>query len=260
MSELIIAAQLFTVRELLQGKSEEEIKEVLSKVKNIGYKAIQISGVGEITPELGKTYEKVAKELDLKICATHFSLEYMEENTQWIVDIHKKWQCSYAGIGSMPEHLRTENGLMEFVDRCNELGKRLKKEGIQLIYHNHKFEFEKMDGKPWLQILLDKFNPEYVQLELDVYWVQAGGANPVTWINKVADKMGIMHFKDMRIVDDEQRFAEIGQGNLEWMDIIEASRNANVCYAAVEQDRHTEDPMESLKISYDFIKKLLYNY
>jgi len=256
MKKPIIAAQLFTVRDLLKEKSEEEIRTVLATIRDIGYSAIQISGIGEVTMEVATTYQKIASELNLDICATHFSLEFMEKNTELLIAIHSLWKCEYAGVGSMPEELRSESKLDEFVERMNILGKKLKEAGIWLIYHNHKFEFEKINGIPWLSYFYEKFDSSCVQLEIDTYWVQAGGANPVTWINKVAGNMGVMHLKDMRIVNDEQQFAEIGQGNMEWPEILEVAAKAQVVYAAVEQDRFTHDPIESLRISFDYLKAL----
>lgn len=256
MKKPIIAAQLYTVRELLSGKSEEEIRHVLTQIREIGYEAIQISGIGEVTSEVAEIYERITADLKLDICATHFALEYIEDNLEWVIELHKKWQCDYIGVGSMPLNLRFTDKLKGFAERMNAVGKKLKASGIQLIYHNHKFEFEQIDGKPWLQYLLDHFNPEYVQLEIDTYWVQAGGANPVTWIKKVSGNMGVLHLKDFRIVKDEQQFAEIGQGNLQWVEILEAANVAGVIYAAVEQDSFTADPIESLRISYDYLKEL----
>lgn len=224
MSELIIAAQLFTLRDLLNGKSEKEIFEVLGQVKDMGYTAIQVSGVGEVTPDLATIYKKAADELQLDICATHFGLEYIEENIDWVIEVHKLWNCEYMGIGSMPEPMRDALHLDEFASRCNKIGRDLKEHGLTLVYHNHKFEFEKADGKPWLQILLEKFDDTCVQLEIDTYWIQAGGANPVDWIKKVSGNMGIVHFKDMRIVKDEQQFAEIGNATLTGLRLLKRQR------------------------------------
>jgi len=257
MTRPIIAAQLYTLRDLLNGSSREEIYKVLKEVKDIGYTAIQISGVGEVTDQLAKIYEEVASELDLDICATHFGLDYMEDNLDHVIKVHKLWKCVYAGIGSMPEDLRHSEGIEPFIKRCNSLGQKLKEAGIQLVYHNHRFEFEKLEGKPWLQWLLDGFDPDCVQLELDTYWVQAGGGDPVEWVKKVSGNMGIMHLKDMRIVKDVQEFAEIGQGNLDWKKILEAAEQSGVKYAAVEQDAFTEDPLKSLEISYKYLASLM---
>ena len=110
-------------------------------------------------------------------------------------------------------------------------------QGMQFIYHNHAFEFEKFDGVTGLDILLEASDPEAFHFELDTYWIQAGGANPVTWIEKVAGRMKVVHFKDMGNAGaNEPVMAEVGEGNLEWPEIIAACRKTGVEYAAVEQD------------------------
>lgn len=256
MKKPLIAAQLFTIRDLLQGQDEAGVRAVLTKVKNIGYEHVQVSGVGEVTKDVCSIYEKVTQELGLNICATHFALPYIEENLDWVIEIHKRWKCEFIGVGIMPDELKNPQGLDVFVERMNTVGKTLKENGIQLIYHNHRFEFEQTNGETWLDHLLTHFNPEFVQLELDIHWVVAGGGNPLSWINKVSQNMGVMHLKDFKIVQNERQFAEIGYGNIEWVEILEAAVKAGVIYAAVEQDRHTEDPIESLKMSFDYLGSL----
>ncbi|MBW7460304.1 sugar phosphate isomerase/epimerase, partial [Paenibacillus sepulcri] len=119
-----------------------------------------------------------------------------------------------------------------------------------LIYHNHKFEFEKFEGKPGLEWLLDASDAAHVGFELDTYWVQAGGADPVKWVRKVEGRMKVVHLKDMAIVDDTQVFAEIGEGNMDWPAVIEACRETGVEWYVVEQDKCPGDPFESLAVSY----------
>lgn len=256
MKKPLIAAQLFTVRELLQGQDEDGVRQVLTKIKNIGYEHVQVSGVGEVTQEVCGIYEKVTQELGLNICATHFALPYIEENIDWVIDIHHRWNCKYIGVGIMPNELKNPKGLDEFVGRMNTVGKTLKENGIQLIYHNHRFEFEQTNGVTWLDHLLNNFDPEFVQLELDMHWVVAGGANPISWIRKVNNNMGVMHLKDFKIEDNERKFAEIGYGNIEWEEILEEAVKAGVIYAAVEQDRHTDDPVKSLEMSFNYLQSL----
>lgn len=256
MKKPIIAAQLYTVRDLLYDKAEEEIRETLGKIRDIGYTAIQISGVGEPTAEKVEIFRKVSEELGLDICATHLSIEYIEDNLEWVIELHKIWDCHYIGIGSMPDEYRSSTELSRFVEKMNIIGHKLKDAGLQLIYHNHKFEFELKEGKPWLEHLLDAFDPKAVQLELDTYWVQAGGGNPVKWIQKVAGNSGVLHLKDYRIVKDEPQFAEVGYGNLDWVEILEVANKAGVIYAAVEQDAFTDDPIQCLKMSYDYLQSI----
>ena len=255
MRDFKIAAQLYTVRELLAGKNKSEIFKVLEQIKEIGYNAVQISGVGSVDMKLAEIYSKACKDLELEVCATHTSLENLESDLPWIVDYHKMWDSKFVGIGAMPEKYRNKKGLKEFIDKCNEIGEKLDEYDLRLIYHNHKFEFEKIGSKTMMQKLVKGFDSDFVEFEIDTYWIQAGGENPVNWIYKTDGRMSVVHFKDFRIKDDEQQFAEIGKGNLNWNRIIEACRETEIQYAAVEQDSFTDNPIESLRISYNYLKK-----
>ena len=92
---------------------------------------------------------------------------------------------------------------------------------------------------------------------LDVYWLSYAGVNPAKFIRDHKDNIACVHFKDLRITDNKPCYAEIGQGNIDWDDVISACEESNVEYALVEQDdNHMDnDPFKSLKMSYDFLKE-----
>ena len=114
----------------------------------------------------------------------------------------------------------------------------------------------KFDGVLGMDILLNESDPEAFGFEIDTYWVQAGGANPVDWINKVGDRMQVIHYKDMAISKDvKQIMAEVGEGNLNWPDIIDASIKNNIEWAAVEQDI-CQGILSSLEISFNNLQRL----
>ena len=91
-----------------------------------------------------------------------------------------------------------------------------------------------------------------LKFELDVYWIQAGGADPAAWVYRCAEREPLLHLKDMRITPErEQRYAEIGEGNLNWSAILGAAEESGVEWYLVEQDQcYDLDPFESLAISY----------
>lgn len=254
MSDFKIAAQLFTVRELLKNKSKKEIYKVLKRIKEIGYSSVQISAIGEVDKKRAEIYRDICDELDLDICVTHTGYENLDKDLDWTIEYHDMWDCDRVGIGSMPDEFRNKDGVSKFIAWSNEVGDKLAKRGKKLIYHNHHFEFEKIDGKTIMQRLFDGFDINNVEFEIDTYWVQAGGENPVNWIQKTDGRMSIVHFKDFRMKKMQQQFAEIGCGNLNWDLIIKACKETKVEYAAVEQDSFTDDPLNSLKISYDYLK------
>jgi sugar phosphate isomerase/epimerase len=104
-----------------------------------------------------------------------------------------------------------------------------------------------------MDCLYKTFDPRYVQFEIDTYWIQAGGCNPEEWIYKVDKRMDVVHFKDYQMKGNEPRFCEIGEGNLNWNNIIKACKETAVKYVFVEQDSFTDDPIASLRLSYEFL-------
>lgn len=249
MKRSTIAAQMFTLREFTQ--TPEDLKSTFQKVSDMGYKAIQISAIGPIDPKLVKAY---ADEAGLVICATHVPWERLCNDLEALAEEHKLWNCKYVGLGSMPEVYRTEQAsYREFTKLMSRVAITLKEQhGLQLVYHNHDFEFERFVGVTGMEILLTESDPA-VGFELDLYWVQAGGGSPVEWIRKVEGRMQVVHLKDMAIVDSKQVFAEIGQGNMNYEEIINTCRDTGVEWFVVEQDECRRDPFESLEISLKYL-------
>lgn len=253
MDNTNIVAQLYTVRDFT--KTPKEIEKTLKKVKEIGYQAVQVSGFGPIDPH---HLRDLVQEIGLKIAVTHTPYNRIKNDLDAVIKEHKLWNCEYIGLGSMPKEFRTgKDGYLDFIKEISEPAQMIADHGLQLVYHNHKFEFEKYDGVTGMEILLNETEPETFGFELDTYWVQAGGADPVQWIKKVAGRMGVIHLKDMAIKDNEQIFAEIGEGNLDWPAIIQLCRKTGVKWYAVEQDKSLRDPFESLAISLKYLHTLV---
>lgn len=254
-----IAAQLYTLRDYV--RTAEELDETLGKVKAIGYDAVQLSGIGPIAPD---EVASICSRHGLTICATHVPYERLLDDLDALIAEHQSWNCKYIGLGGLPEQYRaSREGYEEMAGILCDIGTKLAAAGLELVYHNHKFEFEKFGdgGSTGMDILLEGSTPQGQQaaysLELDTYWVQAGGADPVAWIRK-SDRMKVVHLKDMAILKDQQVFAEIGEGNLNWPAIIEACREIGVEWYVVEQDTCQRDPFESLAISYKALQQWVY--
>ena len=108
--------------------------------------------------------------------------------------------------------------------------------------------------------LFERMPYDNFKLILDVYWLASVGINPAKFIAKYKDKIACLHYKDLKVVKhDKQTYAEVGQGNLDWDEIIAASKECSAEFALVEQDKCDGDPFESLKTSYDFLKEKGFN-
>lgn len=246
-----VAAQLYTLREFT--KTPQDIRNTMKRVRQMGYEAVQVSGMGAIDPD---ELKGIVDEYGLKICITHTPYDRIINDFDNVVREHKLWKCDYVGLGMIPKEFeRSMKGYKTFAHSMSEIAKRFNEAGLKFAYHNHNFEFEKYDGITGMDILFNESDPEVFGFEIDTYWVQAGGADPVEWIYKVKGRMGVVHLKDMAIINREQVYAEIGEGNLNWKTIIKACEETGVEWYAIEQDECRRDPFESLNMSLDYLKK-----
>lgn len=247
-----IGAQYYTLRDFT--KTIEDFEETCRKVKEIGYKTVQISG----TPLKAAEMKEVLDKYGLKVVTTHRGFHDFIDNLDEIMDYNRTLGCELCGVGSMPDEYRNSDGVEKFIQEANIAAKELKKEGLLFGYHNHAFEFAKLGGKRIMDRLIEETDPEAVNFIVDTYWLQVGGANPADFIRNLGKRAMAIHFKDLIINPEKgftQEMAEIGEGNLDWDAIIKACDEAGAKWALVEQDICNRDPFESMKMSYDYLTK-----
>lgn len=245
-----LGAQLYTVRDFI--KTPEDFDATLRKVADMGYRYVQISGIGESVP--ADFAGAKLREYGLKCRATHFGFERIRDNLDEMLAIHDAYDCPYIGTGSMPQSYReSEETFRRFIEEAGEVAERIAKAGKTFIYHNHNFEFAKYGEKTGMDLLFEGTS-KALQFELDVYWVQAGGADPMHWIRKVEGRMDVVHFKEMGVTKAcEQIMVPVGQGNMNWPGIIAACNETGVKYAFVEQDKCAKDPFDCLRDSFNYL-------
>ncbi len=256
MKNFIVGAQLYSVRKFMQNKPY--IDATFKAIRAMGYTTVQLSGQNRAIED--EFFADKLKEHGLRCVVTHNSLKDFEEDLDALVKRHRTWDCKYAGLGAMPGEFHEDaEGFKRFVERANEIGKKLKDHGLVFVYHNHAFEFARYGGTLGMDVLFDNFG-DNVQFELDTYWAQAGGADPVAWIRKVDGRMDVMHFKDMAGSNGFNPHCEmkpIGSGNLNWTEIKKACEETHVLFSEVEQDNANDkpDPLGELAASAEFLKK-----
>jgi sugar phosphate isomerase/epimerase len=116
----------------------------------------------------------------------------------------------------------------------------------------------KLGGRTILERIFDETDPRNLGAELDTYWLQAGGGDPVAWIRRVAGRIPALHIKDLGVgPDNKPTFYEIGQGNLDFPAIVKAAEAGGCKWFVVEQDSSAGDPFDALAMSFDYIKSRL---
>lgn len=248
-----IGAQLFTVRDMC--RDAVGFDSTLLRLSNIGYKLIQVSGIGPVSAE---EVRDISAKYNMKIICTHKSFEDYNERMSELIAYHKTIGCNIAGLGSYWDFCKAKSArdVIEKINILNGFTKRFREDGISFAYHNHAFEFMRIDGKYIMDYIL-----EYGEFDLilDVYWLACAAQSPQEFIKKAGRRARIIHFKDLKMNENDAVFCEVGEGNLDWRAIIEACDEAGSEYAMVEQDSCSGDPVESLARSYNNLKKLGFN-
>lgn len=280
-----IGVQGSTVREQFKELGPYE---TMKRLAEIGYKSVEISQV-ETTPENIAEIQKAMKDFDMEVGAMSASLEPQMEGGESLTTHYDKIvadckavDADLLRIGMLPiPAMESLEKVLEFCEKVNAVTEKLKEDGITLYYHNHHIEFRKYDGQVLLDIIREK--APLLGFELDVHWIQRGGANPLEVIRDYKGKVELIHLKDYRIGElpkeafealyagdatgfmqsfsNLTEFAELGTGLLPLKEIIEESLASGVRYLLVEQDdTYGVDPFESLKVSYDHLVELGYSH
>ncbi|MGM7724242.1 sugar phosphate isomerase/epimerase family protein [Metabacillus sp. Hm71] len=242
-----IAVQLYT----LHGECEKDFYGTLEKVAELGFNGVELAGYwGKDAKDLKATLDR----LGLKAVSSHVPLEKMEENLEGELEYLKVLDCANIVIPYLVEERRSDYAGL--VKRLNEIGEKSQKDGISLSYHNHDFELEKNNGKSHLEFLFEETNPKFVKAELDVYWLTLAGEDPLEWMDKYSDRMSLIHLKDMT-TDSERTFAELGTGGVNIEGVLRKSKETQIQWFVVEQDRSKRSPFESIEISMNYLKETL---
>ncbi len=253
---------LYTVRDAMG----EDAKETLKAVADAGYKNIEAAGYADgkfynMTPMAFKNY---VKEIGLHPISTHQGSVTLENADAMMADV-KAAGFKYFVVPVPPMGLFTvdketrmmgmKGGVENLAGILTSLGKKAKKAGLKLLYHNHDFEFKKdADGIIPIEYLLENCDPKYVNFQMDLYWVTKAGADPVEYFNKYPKRFKIWHVKDM---DDQGRFAPVGNGNIDFARILANKKLSGMEYYMVEQDKtFNMEPLEAIKVSHKGLKNI----
>lgn len=255
-----LGVQAYTFRDAYLGEnaSEKTLEKAFQSLKVMGYDELQTAGFGKISME---TYARLARENGIDIVGTHYDYNEMCTDIDEVMRKHTEvLHTGIMGIGGMPAAAReSKEELFKFIDQFNKIGDAIKPYGFKLTYHNHHFEFIRVDGKKTIMdYLYEELNPETISFCLDTHWVQRGGGSPTVWVEKLAGRIDILHLKDMAVIREENEIkpliTEVGNGNIDFDSVVKAAVKGGVRYYCVEQDSCPGDPMDSLKKSIEYIR------
>lgn len=246
-----VAVQLFTLRDHL--KTAEDYQESLQKVADIGYRSVQVSGPRPISES---EIASLCAEKGLVINSSHEDSNLILNDPHKVVENLEAFGCRYTAY-PYPRDIdfKSEESVMGLIRGLDAAGKVLREAGKVLTYHNHAVELETLNGVPILELIYGESSAEYLQGEIDTYWIHAGGSSPEAWCARLRDRLPLLHIKDYATNEDGPgRFAEIGHGILDFKTIIATAEASGCEWFIVEQDQCPGDPFDSLEMSFRYIR------
>ena len=265
---LPIAVQLYSVRDAAAA----DFYGTLKQIKEMCYDGVEFAGLHGAKPADVKTW---CEEIGLTPISAHVPYVDMLKDPIGVLAAYAEIGCKFVVVPYlMPEHRPDNANFPYVVEFIGIIGKAAKTFGMQLLYHNHDFEFLKIDGKYALDILYDTVPADLLQTEIDTCWANVGGEDPSAYVKKYTGRAPVVHLKDFtgeksddmyELIGIDKKaptrpsgfeFRPLGKGLQNVPAILEASQAAGAGWVVVEQDQATMglSPMESIKVSIDYLK------
>ena len=255
-----LAVQLYTVREPVA----KNLEGALEQLAGLGYKSIELYGYnGTFFGKSLSEFKTILANTGIKVLSSHHTTGIATKSKGtlsdgWdkaIEDIHalgaEYMVCAYL----MPNE-RTPEIYKSLPAMFEKAATATKAAGIQFAYHNHDFEFEKLDDTLVYDFLIKNTSADLVKMEMDLYWISKAGYDPVQYFDKYPGRFHMWHVKDMEA--GTKAITEVGNGTIDFDRIFAARKKAGLKYWFVEQDTSKIDKFESLKISRDYLAKKNY--
>ena len=269
---LPIAVQVYSVRD----DAAKDLRGTLEKIKAMGYDGVEFAGLYGYSPE---DIRNMCDQVGLVPVSAHVPYVDMVADARGVLTQYATIGCKFVAVPYlMPEHRPDGGHFDEVIANVRKIGEVARELGMTLLYHNHDFEFVKLDGKYALDILYDAVPADYLQTELDTCWVNVGGEEPAAYVRKYSGRAPVVHLKDFYGEKSEDMYELIGienkapkrPGNFEFRPvgsgiqnfpaIIEAAKDAGALWLVVEQDVATMGltPLESIRKSREYLRSIGY--
>jgi len=275
MKKFKIGLQLYTVRK----EMDKDPEKTLAAIKEMGYDYVETAGYYGKT---AKEFKELLDKYELKAISAHQGYEPFIENEQGMIEDMKTLGVEYCVVPWMPiDKLSDKESFAKIVEDITKVAKVLKANGIKMGYHNHDFEFNKVDGKFIIDLLYESVSEDLLKTEFDTCWVKYSGNDPIEYMRKYAGRSTILHLKDFvckkfaggpayALIDDNGNdtdagestdngfeFRPVGQGLQDFESIIKVAEEVGIEYLIVEQDAWpTAIALESAKQGREYLKTL----
>ncbi|MCP4197872.1 MAG: sugar phosphate isomerase/epimerase [Proteobacteria bacterium] len=237
-----IAIQLYSVRDELAG----DFDGIVEDIAGMGYAGVEL--IFNLPGTSNASAARLLQALDLEAAAAHTPLP-LGENKNKVLDFMQLFGSRNIVTTLGPSYYETLDAVLQTCDRFNEANAIAQANDMTFGTHNHWWEYEKVEGRYVYEIMLERLAPT-ITFELDTYWIQAAGIDPVTIIDQMGPRAPLIHIKDGSTIKDEPQVA-VGAGTMDIPAIVQASKHAD--WLIVELDSCATDMMQAVRESYDYL-------
>lgn len=250
-----IGVQLFTVRK----QAQKDLKATLKELADIGLKHVEAARIS-FSEQDADTFCEANDKYGTTVSAVQIKYHILRDEFSSVRRFLEKTNCNVANISVLPtEYIAASDAnLIEFANDVNDLSKKYADIGCRLCYHHHDFEFFKSERGTRLNMLYEFFAPE-VKFIIDTYWATRGGFSASELINTFSGRVEGVHLRDYALKRNFFRSSTdcaLGDGNINFDNVIKAAAEAGASYAAIEQK--TKNPYAELKKSVEELHRLSY--
>ncbi|MHB8293516.1 MAG: sugar phosphate isomerase/epimerase family protein [Acidimicrobiales bacterium] len=237
-----VALQMYTLRHEI----EQDAAGVLRRVAEMGYAGLEPFAVATYG---ARRLRDMAMDLGLELPSAHMPLPTGAGAGQVLDDLATLGTDTMF-VSCSREQFASREGIVEAGEALAGAAISARARGVSVGYHNHWWEFANhVDGRPAYDYFLEVVG-EPVPLEVDTYWVQAGGADPAEVVARFGDRVTHLHVKDGPAVPGEPQVA-VGKGSIDIAAVLGA--NEAVRWHVVELDSCDSGTEEAVRESYRFL-------
>jgi len=242
-----IGLQLFSVRD----QCAANLPRTLVRVKEIGFDGVELAGdYGHAAPE----FRRFLDDHGLVCCGAHVSfVQVQAPKYQATVDFLHGVGAKKAIVPGLPAtYTKDLTGWRGAATLFVRLSDQLRKDGLDLGYHNHAIEFKALDGERPLDVFLR--SAPGIFLELDLGNAGYGGANPVEVLETYRRRTRMIHVKDYTATKPD---LIIGTGSMDWPGLVRDAQLAAVDWYVIEHDSTSGPDLADIARSYEQFTRLL---
>lgn len=238
---LPLSIQLYTLREALK----DDFTGIVTRLAEIGYVGVEPYHGMPATPQ---DAARLFRQLGLDCPSAHARLP-LGEGENGILEAASAFGLEYIIAGIPPDEFKTLDDIRRGCDRFNQAQIIAARSGFKIGYHNHWWEFEKVEGRYGYHVMLEELDPAII-FQIDTYWVKTAGLDPAEVIHEMGARVPLLHIKDGPATQSDPMVA-VGDGSLDFPKIIAAGKH--VQWLVVELDRCATDMLAAVEKSYRYL-------